>query len=353
VVDELRDALLGWFAGAKRDLPWRRRSRDAYAVWVSEIMLQQTRVETVIPYFERWMRRFSTVKALAEAPLDDVLAHWAGLGYYARARNLHRAAQLIVERFGGTFPHRREDVHALPGIGRYTAGAILSIAFGQKEPILDGNVARVIARVWKVPGAVDEKAFKERAWNRAGELAQCDAPGDLNQALMELGATVCTPRAPQCGKCPIDGLCGARSDGEDSPERWPAPKTRAAVKEVEQVTVLLEREGKLLLARRPAAGLWGGLWEPPTRELERGERPERAAERVARDCAGLDLTMVEPLDRFEHVLTHRRMRFSAFRGRGRGRARAGGGYEAVRWMPVADALELGVSAWTKRLLRSV
>jgi len=350
VADEIQEALVTWFRREHRELPW-RRTREPYAIWISEVMLQQTRVETVVPYFERWMARFPTVKSLAEAPLDDVLARWAGLGYYARARNLHRAARQIVEWHGGQFPRARDDVHALPGVGPYTAGAILSIAFAQKEPILDGNVARVVARLHRLPGTVDEKAFKEEAWRRAGALAQHDAPGEVNQALMELGATVCTPRAPECARCPIDGLCGARGDG--NPERWPAPKRRAEPRPVEQVTVLVERDGKLLLMRRPPAGLWGGLWEPPTGERARGERADRAATRVARASAGVDLEMVEPLERFEHVLTHRRMRFSAFRARGRGRARAAAGYDAVRWLPVAEALELGVSAWTKRLLRSV
>jgi A/G-specific adenine glycosylase len=353
---ELQRAFVKWFRAGHRDMPW-RKTRDPYAIWVSEIMLQQTRVETVTPYFERWMRRFPTVRALAEAPLDDVLKHWSGLGYYARARNLHRAAQTIVREHGGRFPSDREGVRSLPGIGPYTAGAILSIAFDRPEPILDGNVARVLARLFRIPGAVDETAFKKRVWQLAAELVPAEAPGDFNQALMELGATVCTPRAPSCERCPVRSGCGAHADGD--PERWPAPKRKAALRAVEQVTVLLERDGKLVMVRREPNGLWGGLWEPPTGELATGEAPADAAARVARDCTGLDAVEIAPVtgleDGFEHVLTHRRMRFRPFRARARGRlrARAGRGYDSAQWLAGSDALELGVSAWTARLLRSL
>jgi A/G-specific adenine glycosylase len=333
-------------------MPWRRR-RDPYAIWVSEIMLQQTRVDTVTPYFERWMRRFPTVRALAEAPLDDVLAHWSGLGYYARARNLHRAAKQVVEQHGGAFPSEPEQVRALPGVGPYTAGAILSIAFGQREPLVDGNVARVLARLYRMPGAVGEPTFTKRLWELAAELVPADGAGDFNQGLMELGATVCTPQAPACDACPLAASCGARA--ERAVEKYPAPKVKAAVRAIDQVTVVVERGEKLLLVRRPPTGLWGGLWEPPTRELLRGERPADAAGRVARECAGLSVSGIEPLDRFEHVLTHRRMRFAAFRARAKAseRARAGASYDAARWLAPEAALALGVSAWTQRLLRSV
>jgi A/G-specific adenine glycosylase len=353
---ELVSALVRWFRAGHRDMPW-RKTRDPYAIWVSEIMLQQTRVETVTPYFQRWMQRFPTVRALAEAPLDDVLKHWSGLGYYARARNLHRAAQLIVAEHGGRFPDDREAVHALPGIGPYTAGAILSIAFDRPEPILDGNVARVLSRIDRIPGAVDETAFKKRVWQRAGELVPAESPGDFNQALMELGATVCTPRAPACLKCPVVAGCGAHVDGDA--ERWPEPKRKRAVPAVEQVTVLLERDDKLVMVRRTPTGLWGGLWEPPTGELADGESALEAATRVARDCTGLAALEAAPVagleEGFEHVLTHRRMRFRPFRARAQGRlrARAGRGYDSAQWLAGRDALGLGVSAWTARLLRSL
>jgi A/G-specific adenine glycosylase len=346
----VQQLLVEWFRAGHRDLPW-RRTQDPYAVWVSEIMLQQTRVETVIPYYERWMGRFPTVRALAEAPIDDVLAHWTGLGYYARARNLHKAAGLVVERHGGRFPDGRDAVRALPGIGPYTAGAILSIAFGRAEPILDGNVARVLSRVFRVPGAVDETGFKKRIWALAAELVPADAASAFNQGLMELGATVCTPRTPACRRCPLITECEGHRAGDA--ERFPAPKTRLRVPRIQQVTVLLERDGQVLLVRRPPTGLWGGLWEPPTGELARGETATEAAARLVRAVTGLTVEELEPLARFEHVLTHRRMAFRPFRARARGRLRAGAGgsYEAARWIERDGLRAVGLSAWTARLLR--
>jgi A/G-specific adenine glycosylase len=331
-------------------------------VWVSEIMLQQTRVETVTPYFVRWMRRFPTVRALAEAPLDDVLSHWAGLGYYARARNLHAAAREVVATWGGRFPTEADAVRALPGIGAYTAGAILSIAFGAAEPIVDGNVVRVLARADALPGAADDAALKREVWRRAAALVRADGgaeAGDFNQAMMELGATVCTPKAPGCAGCPLAATCRARAGG--GVERYPAPKAKKAPPAVDAVAVLAEREGKVLLVRRPPTGLWGGLWEPPMRELralrqgrgrDGGAATEATAADVARRCTGLGLRDIQLVDRFEHVLTHRRMQFFAFRARARGRVRLDG-YDAWRWQPRARGAtdDLGIAAWTRRLLQ--
>jgi A/G-specific adenine glycosylase len=334
-------ALVDWYRRGHRDLPW-RRARDPYAIWVSEIMLQQTRVDTVKPYFTRWMARFPTVSELAQAPLDDVLSLWAGLGYYARARNLHAAAHEIATEYGGRFPDEPDQVRALPGIGRYTAGAILSIAFGQRAPILDGNVARVLSRVFFVedPGKGDEKL-----WALAEELLPSDSPGDFNQALMELGATVCTPRAPSCLACPLRKHCAAQQKGRQ--EALPVTKKKAPTRAVNQVTVLVERDEKILLLRRPPSGLWGGLWEPPTGELAAGEDPAQAAARVVHSLTALRLDGARPMAPFEHVLTHRRMRFHPFRARARGRLRVTG-YEASRW--VAKANEVGVAAWAARLI---
>jgi A/G-specific adenine glycosylase len=352
-VAAIRRALIGWFRAGHRDMPW-RRTRDPYAIWVSEIMLQQTRVETVTPYFSRWMARFPTVTALAEAPLDDVLASWAGLGYYARARNLHAAAREVTARYGGRFPDEPAAVRALPGIGPYTAGAILSIAFGRPEPILDGNVARVLSRVFLVEGALDETGTKRRLWALAAQLVPPDAASEFNQGMMELGATVCTPRAPGCLVCPLTEPCGARRAGTQ--EAYPLIKRKAAVPTVDAVTVLVERNGRLLFLRRPAAGLWGGLWEPPTGELACGELPHQAAARVVKGNTDLELDRIEALARFEHVLTHRRMRFHPYRAVCRGRLRLGRAepaYEQARWLaPASVTDEVGVAAWAVRLLDS-
>src|SRR5271168_1959357 len=207
-----RKSLLGWFREFQRDLPW-RRDKDAYRVWLSEIMLQQTRVAAVIPYYERFLARFPSVQALAEAPAEEVLRFWSGLGYYSRARNLQRAARIIAAEHAGKFPERESDVLALPGIGAYTAAAILSIAFDQQHAVLDGNVARVLARIFALRGDLREPARWRELQRRAGLLLESAAPGDWNQAMMELGATICTPRAPQCLECPVAKCCAARKKG--------------------------------------------------------------------------------------------------------------------------------------------
>jgi A/G-specific adenine glycosylase len=349
---QIRRALTRWFAGAKRDLPW-RRTRDPYAVWVSEIMLQQTRVETVTPYFTRWMGRFPTVAKLAEAPLDDVLSHWAGLGYYARARNLHAAARDVVANYAGAFPATAAELGALRGVGEYTAGAIASIAFGEAEPIVDGNVVRVLARIDALAGAADDAVLRKRVWQRAGELVRSDGggdAGDFNQAMMELGATVCTPTSPGCARCPLTSRCRARA--ADAVATFPAARTKKPPRAVDAVAVLVEREDKLLLVRRPPSGLWGGLWEPPWQAVRaaRGSSIDvGVAATVAKSCTGLALTDIQSIDRFDHVLTHRRMRFHIFAARGRGRVKLDG-YDAARWELRTGALDLGVAAWTRRLL---
>src|SRR6185503_9991928 len=221
------DALVGWYRGARRDLPW-RRTRDPYAIWVSEVMLQQTRVTVVVPYWQRWMARFPSPAALAGAPLDDVLAAWSGLGYYGRARNLHRGAREVVARYGGRLPDSAGELRTLPGIGRYTAGAIASMAFDRQEPLVDGNVARVLARVFAVEEDVKSAAGQNRLWQLAADLVPSEAPGDFNQALMELGATLCAPAAPRCAGCPLAADCRAHREGRtDELPRLPARRRDA------------------------------------------------------------------------------------------------------------------------------
>jgi A/G-specific adenine glycosylase len=367
VRDRVRAALLSWYRAGHRDLPW-RRSGDPYAIWISEIMLQQTRVETVKDYFARFMARFPTPTALAEAPLGDVLELWSGLGYYARARNLHAAAREIAGRYGGAFPAAPEDVRALPGIGPYTAGAILSIAYGQRAPILDGNVIRVLSRVFAVADPIDQAAAKRRLWSLAEALVPPPSgvpssgrndPGDFNQALMELGATVCVPRGPSCLVCPLAAECQARRDGEQ--ERYPVKGKEREVPMVDVVTLVVRHRGSALLARRPAAGLWGGLWEPPTGpiQVEDGEGPEAAAARLGREGLGLRVRggALRELVQFDHVLTHKYMRFHPYlldhRGARAPRVVLGGGYEEARFHDLSGPLALGLSAWVSRLLDRV
>ncbi|MFP4624909.1 MAG: A/G-specific adenine glycosylase [Gemmatimonadota bacterium] len=255
---DIAAALLRHFDQTRRGLPW-RETADPYAIWVSEVMLQQTRVETVVPYWERWLERFPTVERLADAELDDVLKHWEGLGYYSRARNLHAAARVVRERYHGALPEHPAELRTLPGVGAYTAGAVASIAFGVPTPAVDGNARRVLARLHDLPTPTPAELRE-----LATALVPTDRPGDFNQALMELGATVCTPRNPDCAACPLADWCRAARNGVQ--ERRPLPARRKPLPEEKVATAVVLRRDALLLVRRPLHGLLGGLWEFPPRE---------------------------------------------------------------------------------------
>lgn len=309
----MRAALLSWFDQGARDLPW-RSSGDPYAIWVSEIMLQQTRVVTVLEYYERWMQRFPNVSALATAPLDDVLELWAGLGYYRRARLLHRAAGVVVETFGGRLPETAQGLRALPGIGPYTAGAIASIAFGEPTPLVDGNVERILARLRSIPGDPKSTPNQKLFWRLAAALVSQARPGDLNQALMELGAIVCTPKSPSCLLCPVRSHCHGLRDGD--PARFPAKVKKAKVKRLAaRVMIVVTPEPWVLLRRRPDDGLWGGLWEFPTHledEVDASSTLQESADAWLETLAG-DTSSWErhPLGTVVHKLTHREITFEA------------------------------------------
>jgi A/G-specific adenine glycosylase len=284
---EITEALLRHYDTHRRELPWRGRG-DPYMVWVSEVMLQQTRVDTVRPYFERWLRRFPTVDHLADANLEDVLRAWQGLGYYSRARNLHRAARMVRERHGGQLPSDPGELQSLPGVGEYTAGAVASIAFGAAVPAVDGNVRRVLARLYDLesPTAGELRAL-------AARLVPGDRPGDFNQALMELGATVCLPRSPRCGACPVAAWCRAREAGVQ--EQRPRPRKRGLVPEFQVHTrVLVRPDGRVLVVQRPEEGMLGGMWEFPADPLPPSVRPLLAG-------AGMGVEL-EPV---RHVFSHR------------------------------------------------
>ena len=260
---QIQKRLLHWFDRHARVLPWRSAAvrRDPYRVWVSEIMLQQTQVATVIPYYRRWLRLFPDVRALASAKPAAVLKAWEGLGYYSRARNLQAAAREVMRRHGGTLPASRDALLALPGIGRYTAGAILSIAFGQPEPLVDGNVARVLARLFGIRENVKSTRGQKRLWKLAGGLVPAKRPGAFNESLMELGATVCTPQSPRCDICPVRGCCVALRKGLVA--RLPNVGARPQSRLVRQRALLIWRDGHVLIRRRPAGGLLGEFWEFP------------------------------------------------------------------------------------------
>lgn len=259
-----RRPLLKWYRAHRRDLPWRSDTPKPYHVFVSEAMLQQTQVATVVDYFRRFVARFPTVEALAEATEAEVLWLWQGLGYYRRARSLHAAARAIVADHAGRVPDAAEALRRLPGVGRYTAGAVASIAYGRREAILDGNVARVLARVFGLRAPIDLPSTTAQLWDLAGQLVPKDRPGDFNQAMMELGALVCTPRAPRCLTCPMAKACEANRLGlaDALPARLPRRPPRA----VEHHALAVERDGRYLLIRRPARGLWAGMWGLPTAE---------------------------------------------------------------------------------------
>lgn len=328
----LRRDLLAWFAVERRALPW-RANRDPYRVWISEAMLQQTRVETVIPYFERFLARFPTVGALAEARVDDVLGAWSGLGYYRRARTLHAAARALVERHGGAFPREREQVIELPGVGPYTAGAVLSIAYDLPEALVDGNVARVFARLFELDGVQGARAFEERVWSLARELVPArGGAGDWNQALMELGALVCTPRDPRCGDCPVRSACKALA--AQRVHELPRPKLRRATVEVELELLVDATRAGLLLEERPETGRMAGLWQLPTIEL--GARARIAPLEWP---AGARVVLGDAVGELAHTITHHRIRAKLRCGASSARALP------ERWRRVR-AEELGARALT-------
>ncbi len=298
--------LLAWYADHGRDLPW-RGTRDPYRIWLSEIMLQQTGVTVVIPYYERFLRRFPDVQTLAEASVDEVIALWAGLGYYSRARNLHAASRIVAEA-GGRLPEDLKALQALPGIGRSTAGAILSIAFNRKAPILDGNVRRVLIRLHAVEQPPRTAAVEKDLWRWAEELTPEDRPHDYVQAIMDLGATLCTPRQPRCTDCPLASLCLAHGRGIAA--QLPRRQPRKTLPLVHQVALLLERDGKFLVRKRSLQGMLGGLWEFPWRLQGPGQEALSAVRALLREegCCG------EPreLGRMRHAYSHFRLEVAVF-----------------------------------------
>jgi len=305
----IADDLLRWYDGNARALPWRGHP-DPYAVWISEIMLQQTRVETVIPYFLRWMERFPGVAALAAASEQDVLAVWEGLGYYSRARNLHRAARLLVEEHQGQLPRSRAGLERLPGIGRYTAGAIASMAFGQDEPALDANIRRVLARVFDVDLPARSPQGETRLWELARQVLPPGRAGDFNQALMDLGSAVCTPHNPACLICPLNAHCRAYQLGIQ--ELRPVLDQKAPVPHYTVTAAIIHRDGQVLLARRPSKGLLGGLWEFPGGKLEAGESLPQGLEREIREELGVGIRVGQPFGVYQHAYTHFKVTLHAF-----------------------------------------
>jgi A/G-specific adenine glycosylase len=346
LVSSLHQRLLAHFDAGHRDLPW-RGDRSPYRVWVSEIMLQQTRVEAVIPYFTAWMERYPDVATLAEASESEVLKSWEGLGYYSRARNLHRAAGLVRETMAGRLPDTVGELRTLPGIGEYTSGAIASLAFGARVPAVDGNVRRVLSRVFDL-----EEPTPSVLTTLAAELVPPDRPGDWNEALMEFGATACLPMTPHCEDCPLGDVCGARAAGTVSLR--PPPRRKARVRDVSfEVVVPVRCDGALFMVRRPSSGLLGGLWEFPQRELhavpETGDR-EAFTPALNLGLWGVEVgPVVEVLPVVPHAFTHIRARYWPTV------VSASGGQETedARWFQPEDAAELALPVAQRIILTGV
>lgn len=343
-VAQLHELLLAWYAVCRRDLPW-RRTRDPYAIWVSEIMLQQTRVETVIPYYERFLARFPTPLALAEAPPDEVLAAWSGLGYYRRARLLLDGARTVAGR-GGVVPGDRASLLEVPGIGKYTAGAIASIAFGEPVGLVDGNVARVLARLFLITEDMRKQGMRTAERVADAIVARKD-PGGWNQALMELGATVCTPRSPSCSICPLAKVCRARAADRQGELPLLSPKTAPTAQRVQSVVAVRPADGAILLVRRRPDRLFGGLWEPPAID-----GPPRLRGQLA---TWLPVGKLRRVGSVEHVLSHRKLTVDVLRAEltgslARDALPSDAGYDDVRVVRAGDLDSLGIATLTRKVL---
>ena len=348
-------ALLDWYASTARDLPW-RKTKNPYAIWISEMMLQQTQVATVIPYYERWMKRFPSVKALATAAEEEVLKFWAGLGYYRRAHSLHKAAKMIVENYRGQLPTEPSELLKLPGIGRYSAGAIASIAFNKKTPVLDGNVIRVLTRLLALRNDIGEIKTIRRLWEIAGDLVPEKKPGDFNQALMELGAMICLPDRPQCGVCPVSLFCTARK--KNTAHRFPVKKIKGLSEKIETAALVLRRNGHVLIQKQPRVARWGGLWMFPF-----ARNKKSIASRFT-----LDIKHLKPRLTVHHGFTKYRVKLTVYESRhcetvpkhveaisskSPGRSRRNGDIVTFRWTKISDLDKLAFPSPHQKIVKDL
>jgi A/G-specific adenine glycosylase len=342
---------LAWYAEHRRDLPW-RNTPNAYNIWIAETMLQQTQVATVLPYYERFLARFPVVQALAAAPLDEVLKLWEGLGYYARARRLRAAAQMIVAEHAGRIPDAMDTLLALPGIGRYTAGAILSIAYGQDVPALDGNVRRVLSRLFAIAEDVTRDPGQRKLWALAESLLPPGQAGDFNQALMDLGATICTPRAPACARCPLAQDCLAHQMGQET--QFPVRRPRRSAPHY-QVTagVVWDGLGRFLIAQRPLDSMLGGLWEFPGGKQESGESLADCLRRELREELGIEVAVGAPLAVVQHAYTHFRITLHAFHCEIVAGPPQALGCADWRWITLSDVGQFAFSAADRRIIAAL
>lgn len=309
-MSDFPDKILEWYYHHKRDLPW-RATDDPYKIWISEIMLQQTRVDTVIPYYERFLERFPTVYDLADADQQSVLKCWEGLGYYSRGRNLHHASKMVVENFDGQLPSTWKEITSLKGIGPYTASAILSIAFQKKHAVVDGNVIRVLSRYYGIQDDIRKSATKNRIQELADDLVPEDVPGDFNQAVMELGATVCTPQNPDCLTCPVSSDCVAANSAQTDVIPYKSPAKKVPHHQI-GIGIIIRENQEVLIAHRKEDTMLGGLWEFPGGKQEDDENIQDTVHRELREELGVEVKIIEPFMRLKHAYSHFKITLHAF-----------------------------------------
>ncbi|MGA2468750.1 MAG: A/G-specific adenine glycosylase [Thermodesulfobacteriota bacterium] len=338
---KIHTQLLRWFKKNGRDLPW-RKTKDPYAIWVSEIMLQQTQVDTVIPYYQKFLKSFPIVHHLAKANLSKILKVWEGLGYYSRARNLHRASKIIVNHFQGKIPNNLRDLLSLPGIGRSTAGAILSFAYNKEAPILDGNVKRVLSRLFAISGS---KAKTERLlWGISEFLIPKGRSNPFNQALMDLGSMLCTPKDPQCPHCPLQNFCKGKASG--NPERYPTKGSKKKIPHINAISAVIKRDGKVLLNRRPPKGLLGGLWEFPNWKSE-GRKNRRWLTNRIRNEMGVSVNVKELIGTFHQTFSHFKLTLHVYHCQGIDRKKGG------RWVSFRELSLFPMSKLHRRIAQTL
>jgi A/G-specific adenine glycosylase len=344
------DRLLRWYENHARDLPW-RQTDDPYAIWIAEVMLQQTQVETVIPYYQRWLRTFPDVNSLAQATTDQVLVLWEGLGYYRRAHNLLRAARVIVEDHEGSLPATAAELERLPGIGAYTAAAIAAIAFDVDEVALDGNLRRVLSRLFNIADPIGSKATDHTLRRRANGMLASDQASAFNQAMMDLGAMVCRPRVPLCGRCPLAGDCLAHRHNVQM-ER-PVRRSRKDIPERYRVAAVITDRSRVLLGRRPRGGLLGGLWEFPGGSLKDDERAAAGVARVVRESLGVEVDQCAFLAAIEHAYTHYRVRVQSFLVETSGQIADSEAHSEIQWADIAELSDYPMGKVDRRIAREL
>ena len=346
----IRRYLLKWFRANARDLPW-RKNRTPYAVWVSEIMLQQTQVATVIDYFNRFMKWFPTVEKLARARQDTVLKLWEGLGYYSRGRNLHKAAKLIVSDYGGKLPDTVDELQKIPGIGRYTAGAVASIAFNRPAPILDGNVIRVLCRLFCIDGNPKDTPVKNQLWELADTLVHTQHPGDFNEGLMELGAIVCTPQNPLCPKCPLKNYCQAKKTGRQ--HELPVRQKQAPLPHYTIVVGIVYKGDIILIDKRRQNALLGGLWEFPGGKKQKSESFKTAVAREVKEEVGINITVGKRLCIVKHTYSHFKITLHAYLCEYESGTAKPLGCDAVKWIGPKDLKKYAFPAANVKIIKAL